>query len=187
MRPFIIILMVSFVLFNVSCSKDKTPESFRSCWQLVDFAGNKIGQVCDKTEDELVDCVNNNTCGPFSTSVQTPLNSCYYYKVESDTFCWFINDSTVIKNFTESQAQWMARCHFNNGRLTKINCADCEQWYNREKRIYKPTGFVSYSVISGKYYCYDTLATIYQGREIVKKDDVDSLIVIQFSNDRMHW
>ena len=88
---------------------------------------------------------------------------------------------------TEEEAKLHARCSFNNGTLTKIDCASCELWYNREKRIYKPTGFITYTMVSGQHYCDDNLATIYQGRPIVSKDDVDSLITIQFSNDSVHW
>ena len=183
MRTRFKILTIILLLVNVSCKKEKNAD--RTCWQIIDFAGAKLNKVCDKTESELIDCVDNGSCGTFN--VPNPITNCFYYKIEGNEFCWKINGNYFASNMTEEEAKLYAICFYNNGILTKIDCNSCELWYNREKRLYKPTGFITYTMVSGQHYCDDTLATIYQGRQIVRKDDVDSLITIQFSNDSVHW
>lgn len=185
MRPLVSILLTAFIIFNVSCKKDNA-SSKRACWQLIDFSGNYLNQVCDKTEAELIACVGDSSCGNYA-GLPRPLTNCFYFKKGGDEFCWLINGTSFIKNKTEAEAQLLARCFWNNGTLQNMGCNDCKLWFNREKRTYKPTSSVSFSVISNRYYCTDTLATLYSGREIIRKDDADSLIVIQFSDDGVNW
>ena len=42
-------------------------------------------------------------------------------------------------------------------------------------------------IITKQKFCGDTLSTLYQGRQIIRKDDADSLVIIQFSNNGTNW
>ena len=176
-----IAMLILFTNF-IACNKKVAETKF--CWQIIDFAGNNLNTVCDKTEAELIECSKNATCGNYNGG--SGLTSCNYYKIEGDKFCWLINNKYYV-NLTENQAQLYAKCFFNGVNALKVDCGYCKDWYNREKRIYKPTSLITYSSISTKNYCGDTLKTIFQGRQITRKNDADSLIIIQFSNDGINW
>jgi hypothetical protein len=175
-----ILVLASFTLFFMSCKKESNK---KYCWQMTDNIGNDLNVICDKTEAELLDCVNSGACGIYGG----PVTNCNYYKVEGDKFCWKINNY-YFRDITENRATLMARCFFGNATVIKTDCSfACAFWFHREKRTYKPNSTITYSQVTKENYCADTLATLYQGRQIIRKDDADSLIVIQFSNNGINW
>jgi len=168
--------------FFIGCKKETEK---RYCWQLIDNAGNDLDSVCDKTEAELLDCVKNNTCGTYLNGGS--ITNCNYYKIDGARSCWKINNS-YFRDLTESQANLYARCFYGNAVPTKVDCSfACQRWFHREKKTYKPNNNITYSYITQENFCGDTVLTLYQGRQIIRKDDADSLIVIQFSNNGINW
>lgn len=175
-----VLLLVFLALFTYSCKKESEK---KYCWQIIDNVGNNMGVVCDKTEAELVSCVNNRTCGVFFAGT---ISSCFYYKAGGEEFCWLI-DSSYMLRATENKLAHLKRCFNLSSKAEKIDCSYCQFWYNRKKSIYKPDGRFAYSSVTHQQYCGDTARTLYQGREVVIKNDADSLIVIQFSSDGRSW
>lgn len=170
------------IAFFTGCKKE-TAE--RHCWQLIDSNGNDLNAVCDKTEAELLDCVKNNTCGSYFNG--SSITNCNYYISDGNRFCWKINNS-YYRDLTESEASLYARCFFGNASPIKVDCSfACQRWYHREKKTFKPTATITYSFVTLENFCGDTVSTLYQGRQIIRKDDTDSLIVIQFSNNGSNW
>jgi hypothetical protein len=175
-------LFALFIILLTSCKKESNK---KYCWQLIDANGADLVAICDKTEAELLDCVKNNTCGTFFNGGS--ITSCNYYKLDGEKFCWKVN-GIYLKDFTENKASLYARCFYGNAALVKADsCLTCIRWYNREKKTYKPNSTVTYSPITVQNYCGDTLRTIFQGRQIIRKDDADSLIAIQFSQNGLNW
>ncbi|RYD81965.1 MAG: hypothetical protein EOP53_04955 [Sphingobacteriales bacterium] len=171
-------------VFLSSCNHDKSLDA-KHCWQLIDNAGNNLNYICDKTEAELIACVNNNTCGVFNAGAG--LNNCNYYMADGPKSCYLIN-GVVTEQITESQAALYAKCFFGStGNYIKTDCDPCVFWYHREKRFRKPSTQFVYTQITKEKFCGDTLATLYQGRQIIRKDDADSLVIIQFSKDATNW
>jgi hypothetical protein len=175
-----IIILLLVTLLSYSCKKEGEK---KYCWQIIDQLANDMGVVCDKTEAELTTCVNNGTCGFYNGGT---LTSCFYYKVEGEEFCWFVDNSYMIRA-TENKLALLRKCFNLSSTALKVDCNYCQFWYSRKKSTYKPDGRFAYSPITQKQYCGDTTRTLYQGREIIVKNDADSLIVIQFSNDGMSW
>jgi hypothetical protein len=185
MKISITILSICFFISIMSCKKDKAEElPAKHCWQIVDFAGNNLAEICDKTEAELLACVANNSCGSFLGG--NTLTSCNYYQSDGEKFCYQIGNITPDP-MTESQAKLIAKCYYGNAPLIKLDCVACKFWYTREKRQKKPAEPINYTPGIKRNYCGDTLTKIYQGRQIIKKDDADSLIVLQFSNNGTNW
>jgi hypothetical protein len=181
MRPFLsVLLLLLMCLFNYTCKKEAEK---KYCWQIIDNVANDMGIVCDKTEAELLACINNRTCGFYTGWTLTP---CFYYKAEGEEFCWLVNGSYMIKS-TENKLALLRKCFSFNSTTVKVDCDYCQFWYSRKKSTYKPDGRFAYSPITHREYCGDTTRTLYQGREIIVKNDADSLIVIQFSNDGTNW
>jgi hypothetical protein len=181
MKTFLPGIIICFILF-IGCKKETEK---RHCWQLIDNVGNDLNAVCDKTEAELLYCVKNNTCGTYFNGGS--ITSCNYYQTDGDRFCWKINNS-YFRDITESQANLYARCFYGNAIPAKVDCSfACQRWYHREKKTYKPTSSITYSFVTLENFCGDTVATLYQGRQIIRKDDADSLIVTQFSNNGINW
>lgn len=175
------VVLAFFTLLSMSCKKESNK---KYCWQVVDNSGSDLTVICNKTESELVDCIKNNTCGVFNNPNPT---TCNYYKSGGDIFCWKINNS-YFRDLTENRAAFIARCYYGNATAIKIDCSyACAPWYNRYKNTYKPNNTTTYSQVRLQQYCGDTLATLYQGRQIIIKDDTDSLIVLQFSNNGINW
>ncbi len=175
--------LLTIALFTLISCKKETEQRF--CWQIIDANGADLTAICDKTETELLDCVKNNTCGTFFNG--GGITNCNYYKLDGEIFCWKVN-GFYLKDFTESKASLYARCFYGNATLVKADsCQTCIRWYNREKKTYKPNNTITYSPITVQIYCGDTLRTIFQGRQIIRKDDADSLIVIQFSQNGLNW
>jgi hypothetical protein len=179
-RLICLLFSLSLLMTNNSCKKDSNK---KYCWQLIDQVGNKMGVVCDKTEAELLACTSNGTCG---ISITTPLNPCSYYKVEGEELCWYVDNRYILKA-TENEINHLRKCFNLTTAAIKVDCNYCQNWYTREKRTYKPNSTFSYSPVTHKLYCGDTTRTLYQSREIILKNDADSLIVIQFSNNGVNW
>ena len=185
MKVLVTILIVCVSLFIISCKKDKAEEiSAKHCWQIIDYSGNNLAQICDKTEAELLECVANNTCGNFIGT--NPITTCNYYQTDGEKFCYQIGNITPDP-MTESQAKLLAKCFYGNAPLIKLDCVACKFWYTREKKQKKPSGIIYYSPANKRNYCGDTLNVIFQGKQVIRKDDADSLIIIQFSNNGQNW
>jgi hypothetical protein len=163
--------LLSVVFLFVSCKK----ESKRFCWQIVDALGNDMMTVCNRTEEELIACFKNGTCANVSG-----FSECNYYKIEQEKFCWLWK-GFFMKDESESRMNYLQKCF--GGTLTKVDCGYCAHWFTREKRTYKPAGNTVYSHVIRQSFCGDTVRTLFNGREIIRKNDADSLIVIQFSNN----
>ena len=175
------IVITFFTLLSSGCKKESNK---KYCWQVMDNLGNQLNVVCDKTEAELVDCIKNNTCGVYNNPNVT---NCNYYRIGGEKFCWKISNY-YFKDLTEDQAAMYSRCYYANAPATKADCNyACTGWYHRHKKTYKPNNSVTYSQVTLEQFCGDTAATLYQGRQIIIKDDLDSLIVIQFSNNGINW
>lgn len=186
MKIFFTIFSIFFFLFFISCKKDKAAEiSVKHCWQLIDYSGNNLAQVCDKTEAELIECEGNSSCGSFFGG--NTITFCNYYQTDGEKFCYQLGANITLDPMTESQAKLIAKCYYGNATLTKLDCIACKFWYTREKKQKKPNSNINYSAVIKKNYCGDTLSTIFQGRQIIRKDDTDSLIIIQFSNNGQNW
>jgi hypothetical protein len=185
MKVLMTLLSICFFISIISCKKTKEELPTKYCWQLIDVLGNNINQVCDKTEDELKECIRTNSCG--ITSIPGFTIDCGYYRVDGEKFCYQIGNFTTQEPITESQAKLLSRCFFSGATPIKTACVACQRWYTRDKMTYKPNNTTTYSPITVKNYCGDTLTKIYQGRQIIKKDDADSLIVLQFSNNGTNW
>ena len=178
------LVFVCSLLFLISCKRD-APAAQKHCWQIIDNVGNAMANICDKTEAELLACVNNGSCGSF-TGI-TPLTSCNYYQTDGPKDCYLINGS-VSEEITESQAKTYANCFGNrSGVYTRATCIPCAFWFHRKKSTYKPNNSFTYSTITRQRFCGDTLQTLFPGRQLIIKDDADSLIVIQFSDNGTNW
>jgi hypothetical protein len=179
------ILSVCFFVSIVSCKKDKEVAPEKYCWQIIDALGNNINQICDKTEEELRGCIKSNSCGITSSASGFTLD-CGYYRVDGEKFCWQIG-AYNLNDANEYQAKLFGRCFLGGAIPVKTTCIPCQRWYTRDKMTYKPNNTTTYTQIRVGNYCGDTLTKIYQGRQIIKKDDADSLIVLQFSNNGTNW
>jgi hypothetical protein len=178
------IFAFSFLISISSCKKaNENVEKY--CWQLLDANGGEVGQVCDKTEAELRDCILSNKCGTFNISNDL---SCNYYRADGEKFCWKIgNVISATGKINEFGANLLAKCYGVTQPPVKTTCIDCARWYVREKKLFKPQNTITYSPLRVPLLCGDTLTKLFQGRQIIRKDDADSLIVIQFSNDGQNW
>ena len=178
---YLISISILILIVIISCSKSAND---KYCWQIVDFNGNNIEMICDKTEAELINCVDNGTCG--NATIIGTLGSCNYYKIDGAKYSWMINDK-FYKSLYADQARLMAHCYGNNTTPLQVDSNYCKKWYTRKIITFKPNQSTTYSGISSQDYCADSLKTIYQGRKIVLRDVTDSLIVLEFSSDGMHW
>lgn len=154
--------LIVAVLIFISCRKDANK---KHCWRLLDALGNAYSDVCNKTEDEM----------------KSQYSACNFYKLGEEEFCWFIDGNIFIKNMPQDFIDRYMQCNPNLGNAVKVVCNYCENWYMRQKNIYKPTGNFSYSPIRVQRFCGDTALTLYQGREIILRETNDSLIKLQFS------
>jgi hypothetical protein len=180
MKQIAILLFSCLILLCFSCKKQPA----RHCWQITDALGNEMNIVCDKTETELIECLTNRTCGNTGATV----TKCNYYITGGETFCCLI-DGNYHENVTENKVEYLKGCYGigTDPVVERVRCGYCAFWYVRERNLYKPTSAITYSTVKRNYLCGDTTLTLFQGRQIVRKDDADSLIVIQFSNNGSDW
>jgi hypothetical protein len=160
-RFFLFVLVVTGVILN-SCEKEE--DEF--CWVLVDQLGNAYGQLCHRTEAEM--------------SAAYPGN-CNFYKMEQD-FCWLLDGNQFVANRPEDFIVRFKQC-LGYTTAVKVACDYCQQWYTREKHLYKPSGSFAYSQVRLQQFCGDTAQTLFQGREVILRETTDSLITVQFSNN----
>lgn len=158
------LLLLSLLFSICACSKK---EENRFCWQTLDYQGNLLQIVCDKTEAEM------------QALYSEP---CNYYKTDGEKFCWLSGNNGYYENFTEEGMRKIAQCR-GLGNLQKIDCGYCKNFYHRYKYTYKPTGIISYSVTKREMFCGDTLSKLFHGRQLIVKDTPDSLVVLQFSSN----
>lgn len=176
MKP--VFLFIFALILLGACKKDNTP---RFCWQVLDNLGNELISICDKTEDELKECVRTGACNININNGN--LGPCNYYKIEGEKFCWMLNGA-FVQNQSQTQINHTIQC-FGSGTwtATKVACDYCKKWYTREKRTYKPTNSFNYSSVEYRFFCGDTVRTLFHGRQVIRKDNADSLIVVQFSDN----
>jgi hypothetical protein len=174
-----IVISVTVILLMTSSCKKETESETKYCWNIVDASGNSIGQICDKTEQELLDCTN---CGTFNGSqpgqpLRNVLTSCNYFKVIANepTFCWK-SGNFYRKNLTEKYAQ----CFFTGGQI--IDCNISETWYTRNKNVFKLNNNTTYSPITMRNYSnIDTLNLFNYTQQIILRNTTDSIITLQRS------
>jgi hypothetical protein len=83
-RKLLFIGVMCMTLF--SCKKESTSD--KTCWQILDFSGNELNIICDKTEDELLNCT---TCGNINGSGTNPLKNyieCKYFRTDAQKYYW---------------------------------------------------------------------------------------------------
>jgi hypothetical protein len=158
------ILLLGAILIVFSCKKESNT---KYCWQLVDPLGNNINSVCDKTPSEMQ---------------SSYPNSCSYYQMGGEEYCWLVDGNIFIKNATENSINHYFQC-YGGLHAEKVACDYCQNWYSRQKNTYKPNNTFTYSPVHLQHYCGDTVHTLFQGREIVLRESTDSLITLQFSNN----
>ena len=165
MRYWTLVIMSVTLLLIYSCKK--SDPSY--CWQLIDASGNRLQQVCGKTEAQM--------------QADYP-NACRYYRTTGTTYCWLVNGSMYFEGLTEEGIQKTVQC-FVGGAATvqKVDCGYCQLFYHRIKRKYKPTGVSTFSGIRGEVFCADTVRVLFNGRQQVLKDTPDSLVVRQYSSN----
>lgn len=167
------IIACLLILLMNACSKEKIQ---RYDWQLIDNTGNNLQVIYDKTEEELIACLTNGSCGQMMGGV---FNNCNYYNLSDPKYCWNIN-GTILGPMPQKLADCFGQLP-DSARLPGI-CASnpCQRWYTRYKRTHKPTGSFAYSVITTRNYCNtDTLALFNSSNLIIIKDDADSLVLWQ--------
>lgn len=180
MRFIASICILFSLVFLVSCKK--TTERF--CWQIINHYGHKVDIICDKTEQELFTCINNQECVP-NMGVDA-LRPCSYFKIEGEKKCWMYG-TNYIHDVIKNEAWAYSKCFGGNVEPIETDCRNCKNWYHRKKMTFKPTNTFTYSSTRVETFCGDTARTLFQGRQIIIKDDADSLIVIQFSSNGTNW
>ena len=172
---FILLIIVSF-----SCNKNTDS---KACWYIVDYNGQLLESVCNKTEPEVRSYIKNL---PGRQSIPDSNLDCLYYKVETDKYCWQINNK-CYKNFTTAQANLYAHCYFGVS-ATKVTCDSCcTNWYNRYMYRKNLGGVINYSSVFSKRYCGIALDTIHQSKRDTILLNQDSLIVLQYSENGSTW
>lgn len=160
-----IIIGILFILFG-SCAKESNR---KYCWHLYDMLRNPLDDVCDKTKGDM-ESLYGNAC---------------YERVDEKVECWKVDGIDEILSHTESYINFF---YVNKGlNAQKHECVPCEEWKIREKTVYKPDNTGTYSLITQKKLCGDTLKTLFQGRNIIIRESRDSITFIQFSKDGLIW
>ena len=166
------LLFLLFILLSlVGCKKESNR---KHCWTLFDFQGNITGNVYDISENQLWDKYGGDIL----------FDSCSYERCDDKMYCFLVDDLGLTE-MSRSRAELKNRCLRIGGyhEYVEVPCdykIRCERCWVREKAIYKPTGEEFYTHYNPEKFCDDTLATIFNGRELIRKDDADSLVIIQF-------
>jgi hypothetical protein len=166
------IISILIILVTVlSCKKDSDA---RYCWSIVDHNGNLITRMCDKTEPEIRAYIKGSIGGSL---IPDSSLGCLYYKEETNKCCWMIG-ARCNKNLTESEANHYATCYSGGATATKVTCDSCcTNWYNRYAIVsIQNGGVISYSAAWVNRYCGASLDTIFDGKKVLIKNTVDSLI-----------
>jgi hypothetical protein len=165
----ILILFLSIFLTS-SCERTNPidPETTKYCWNITSPLLVVMGTVCDKTAAEMA----------------TAYPDGWYYKTDEVLKCYFeLNSNVFLKNFPPS----LLNKAYPNRTFGEASCSYCARWFYREKRKYLPNSSITYSDITVKQFCGDTLATLYRGREVPLRQSTDSIITLQFSDNGTNW
>lgn len=161
----IFVLLAIFLLPVFSCKKaDPT-----HCWQLMDAFGNRLQQICGKTEAQM--------------QADYP-DACSYYRTTGTAYCWLVNGSGYHEGLTEEGIQKIVQCFYGGtATVQKVDCGYCQVFYHRIRRLHKPTNNTTFSAITQERFCGDTVRVLFNGRQQILKDTPDSLVVRQFSSN----
>jgi len=170
------IVLLVFLFSILSCGKKLSDTTH--CWQLVDYNGNYLQEVCGKTESELVHCT---TCGSFGGTTDWNLDSCNYFCIDcNDEACYFSNG-----HHFKATKQY-AKCWLSGA--TQVDCNyKCANWYTRYKYIYKPNSSFRYSGVFTKEYCDSAYNILDSPDSIIIENTVDSLVLLQRSKDGLSF
>ena len=154
-----------FAVFILCCCRKDSNK--KHCWRLLDALGNAYGDVCDKSEKDM----------------EAAYSPCNYYKLGEEEFCWWIDNAIFIKNMPQDFIDHFMQCNPGRTNAVKVACNYCQNWYTRQKNIYKPTGSFTYGMVRTERFCGDTVQVLFQGKEIILRETADSLIKLQFSSN----
>jgi hypothetical protein len=144
------------------------PEVTKFCWVILDQNLVVWKTECDKTVAEI--------------ATAYPSNN--YYRIDEALKCWYeASTNFIIRDFPQSLITKL----YPTRVLTIVPCNYCARWYYREKRKYIPNSSITYSTVTVRQFCGDTLQTLYRGREIPLRQSTDSIIVTQFSDNGSNW
>jgi hypothetical protein len=106
---------ISIVLTLFMGCKKETEKKY--CWQLYDNLGNTLTVICNKTEQELLDC---RDCGIFNGQTGVRLGDiigCRYDQSDAAKFCWekkCAGQTTYSGNYCDLSEK-IANCFLANG------------------------------------------------------------------------
>jgi hypothetical protein len=161
-----LLILSLFTILNISCERTNPvdPEITKFCWNVLDPLLVVMNTVCDKTAAEMATAYPNN----------------WYYKSDEQLKCYYeTSTNAFLKNFPPSLLGKV----FPNRNFTEVSCSYCARWFYREKKKYLPTNSITYSPMTVKQFCGDTLSTLFRGREIPLRQSADSIITLQFSDN----
>jgi hypothetical protein len=165
-------IAAALLLIIMSCKKNGNSEVIdnpnkKYCWVTLDVQLIILDTICDKTAAEIAMI---DSAG-------------FYYRQDEPLKCWY---KASTNQYAKDLPQSIITKFFGAG-YTVVNCGYCASWYLREKRRYLPTNSITYSPVTFKRFCGDTVATLFRGREIPLRQTVDSVIVTQFSDNGTNW
>jgi hypothetical protein len=159
-----------FTILNISCERTNPidPASIKYCWNITNSQLVVTKTVCDKTASEIA----------------TEYPDGWYYKTDEVLKCYFeLNSNVFLKNFPPS----LLNKAYPNRTFGEASCSYCARWFYREKSRYLPNNTITYSPMTVKQFCGDTLATLYRGREVPLRQSTDSIVTLQFSDNGTNW
>lgn len=174
-------LFAIFLVFNC-CKKDSQQ---RYDWTIYNNNRVIVCVVTDKTEQELLSCLQTGSCCVLSN--RNSITSCNYVRNESDVYCWVINGK-FYKDLSNSYAEFYANCVFGGVAKLKVDCNTyCENLYTRKCLILNRRD-TSYSAATQKNICNTSLLdSIYRYNYIFRKNKFDTTIIDQYGKDSVNW
>jgi hypothetical protein len=164
-----LLLLFIVICISFSCKeKPKVEEQTKFCWTILDVNFNFLKTVCDKTASEIA----------------LEYDAIFYYRNDEPKKCWF--DAATNTYAADVPESWLKK-RYPTGNFVVVVCGYCAQWFYSEKRKYIPNNSITYSFISSRRLCGDTVTTLFRGREVFLRQSTDSLIVRQFSDNGSDW
>ena len=166
-----LLALISFSILFFNCNKTNSGQTY--CWELVSVSGERLQQVCNLTEDQLIHC---SYVGFYPDSTGVYVHPCQYYKVipNEPVNCWILNGS-LYKNITQSYVDLLKKCYgISTAVITNCNSTICNDWYNKNVNVSKTTGDSTVYQPSYRQYCGDTLNTLFPGRKVKMFETKDS-------------
>ncbi|HQE12074.1 MAG TPA: hypothetical protein PLQ78_04955 [Flavipsychrobacter sp.] len=162
-----IILPTLILLCLNACKKNETNDKYD--WDIATIDGYIYKTEYDKSETEIA---------------QLYPELCKYFRKDEPKFCWYFNDGTWKKSFSEKYI----KCFLQQYQPQKVDCKTSptsEFWYTRTKHIHKKTEQFWLSNIIAKWYHNDDTLEIFNNKsfEMVISNTSDSLIILQRSNN----